>query len=38
MGLQLSETAPDFEAGTTEGRIKVHDRPKPDIRIAPQPK
>ena len=25
MGLQLGETAPDFEADTTEGRIKFHD-------------
>jgi thioredoxin-dependent peroxiredoxin len=25
MGLQLGETAPDFEADTTQGRIKFHD-------------
>jgi alkyl hydroperoxide reductase subunit AhpC len=25
MGLQIGETAPDFEADTTEGRIKFHD-------------
>jgi alkyl hydroperoxide reductase subunit AhpC len=25
MGLQLGETAPDFEADTTEGRIRFHD-------------
>jgi alkyl hydroperoxide reductase subunit AhpC len=25
MGLQLGETAPDFEADSTEGRIKFHD-------------
>ena len=25
MGLQIGETAPDFEAETTEGRIKFHD-------------
>jgi alkyl hydroperoxide reductase subunit AhpC len=25
MGLQLGDTAPDFEAETTEGRIKFHD-------------
>jgi thioredoxin-dependent peroxiredoxin len=25
MGLQLGDTAPDFEADTTEGRIKFHD-------------
>src|SRR5947209_5363002 len=25
MGLQLGDTAPDFEADTTEGRISFHD-------------
>ena len=25
MALQLGDTAPDFEADTTEGRIKFHD-------------
>src|ERR1700685_1157972 len=25
MGLQLGETAPDFDADTTEGRINFHD-------------
>ena len=25
MGLQIGDTAPDFEADTTEGRIKFHD-------------
>ena len=25
MTLQIGETAPDFEAGTTEGRITFHD-------------
>ncbi len=25
MTLQLGDTAPDFEADTTEGRIKFHD-------------
>ncbi len=25
MGLQIGETAPDFEADSTEGRIKFHD-------------
>ena len=25
MALQLGDVAPDFEADTTEGRIKLHD-------------
>jgi len=25
MGLQINETAPDFEADTTEGRIRFHE-------------
>jgi thioredoxin-dependent peroxiredoxin len=25
MGLSLGDTAPDFEADTTEGRIRIHD-------------
>src|SRR3989442_6397109 len=25
MGLQIGDTAPDFEANTTEGKIKFHD-------------
>jgi thioredoxin-dependent peroxiredoxin len=25
MALQIGETAPDFEAETTEGRIRFHD-------------
>jgi len=25
MGLSINETAPDFEADTTQGRIKFHD-------------
>ena len=25
MALQINDTAPDFEAETTEGRIKFHD-------------
>ena len=25
MGLQIGDTAPDFEAETTEGRISFHD-------------
>ena len=25
MALQLGDTAPDFEADTTDGRIKFHD-------------
>jgi hypothetical protein len=40
---QAGDTAPDFEAETTAGRIKFHNpkgwkAPKPYIRIVPQPR
>jgi hypothetical protein len=39
MTLQLGDTAPDFEAETTNGRIgsRGWKAPRPYIRIIPQP-
>jgi thioredoxin-dependent peroxiredoxin len=48
MTMHIGDTAPDFDAETTEGRIGFHDwigdksavlfSPRPYIRIVPQPR
>jgi thioredoxin-dependent peroxiredoxin len=47
MALQIGDTAPDFEAESTEGTIRPHDwighpdgweSPRPYIRVVPQPR
>jgi hypothetical protein len=46
MIVTIGDTAPDFEAYTTEGKVRFHqwiddpwaEEPKPYIRVVPQPR